>query len=79
MLKAHLGEVKKPMTNAEYKKAFTKGKYTDADYRMVANKVIAGWSDSNSYPPSMREIIMDLKKSKKRMDEEYSYWQEMKS
>jgi hypothetical protein len=76
MLKAHIGEGKKPMSNAEYKKKFTKPSYTMADYKMVANRVIAGWCDSRSFPPSEREIIGDLKRSKKRMDEEYSFIKE---
>lgn len=52
-----------------------KKKYTEKDYQYVLNKIMDSWSDPT--PPNTIKIMKDLKKSKKRMDEEYEYWKEM--
>ena len=44
-----------------------KHKYTEADYKKVAEKIYEAWSEG-TLPPSVREIIMDLKRHPKTMD-----------
>ena len=63
------------VVKVKMKKETIKKKYTEKDYKWVLNNILESWADQRT--PDTYAIIRGLKKSKKRMDEEYEYWKEM--